>query len=290
VSIKSLLAPLFESADDDERAILNAVEFATPFGAHVTALFSGGHLSELVSVEPPVSRRFKPQLQIEARTLLAELTQAARSSFDTVVREHGLTLAETPGPQAGPTVSFEVRRGPIEATIQEAAVEHDVVVFYRGDGSEGEAPRGFSTMKSALQDCGRPLLVLPQTLPRPFASTVAIAWNGSIQGAHAVSAALPILTRARSVHILAVATEKSAAEQALKLRSYLGWHGIPSEVHTAERTADPVGATLLSMAEVNKADLLVLGGYTHSRIRENILGGVTHHVLRHARMPVFLSQ
>jgi nucleotide-binding universal stress UspA family protein len=44
------------------------------------------------------------------------------------------------------------------------------------------------------------------------------------------------------------------------------------------------------MAESSKADLLVLGGYTHSRIRENILGGVTHHVLRHARVPVFLAQ
>jgi nucleotide-binding universal stress UspA family protein len=290
MSIKSLLVPLFESPDDDERAILNAVEVAAPFGAHVTALFSGGYLSELVSVEPPQYRRFKPRLQTEARSLLAELTEAARSSFDSVVTRHRLTLAEAPGSHAGATVSFEVRRGPIEATIQEAAVEHDVVVFHRGDGSEVEAPRSFSTVKSALQNCGRPLLILPQNLPPPFATKVAIAWNGSIQGAHAVSAALPILTRASSVHILTIATEKTAAEQAVKLRTYLGWHGTPSEVHTSERTADPVGATLLSMAEASQADLLVLGGYTHSRIRENILGGVTHHVLRQARVPVFLAQ
>jgi nucleotide-binding universal stress UspA family protein len=289
VSMKSLLLPLFESPDD-ERALLNAVEFAKPLGAHVTAMFPGGHLSELVSAEPPQYRRVKPQLQIEARSLLAELTEAARSSFDKVVREHGLTIADKPGAHKGATVSFEARRGAIEATVQEAAVEHDAVVFYRGDRGEAEEPRGFPTLKSALQDCGRPLLVLPRNLPNLVAPTVAIGWNGSIQGAHAVTAALPILARAKAVHIVTIATEKTAAEQGAKVQAYLGWHGIASELRTAQRTAEPVGATILGQCEASKADLLVLGGYTHSRIRQSILGGVTHHVLRHARIPVLLSQ
>ncbi|MEP7243015.1 MAG: universal stress protein [Gammaproteobacteria bacterium] len=292
--IKKLLVPLFESPDD-RNAILRAVEVATPLGAHVTAMFSGGHLSELVSAEPPSYVRVKPHLQIAARTLLAEQVEAARNSFESLVREHGFTIADAPGADApgghpGATLSFEAHRGLIEATIREAAVFHDLVVFYRDTEKAEVELQGLTTIKSALQSCARPLLILPRNLPRPFASTIAIGWNGSIEGAHAVSSALPLLALAKSVHVLTVTTQKTAVEQAQKLQSYLEWHGIRSEVHSSGRDGATVGATLLGRVEAVGADLFVLGGYTHSRIRENILGGVTHHVVQHARVPVLLSR
>ena len=286
MSIKNLLVPLFESPDD-AHAILNAVEVAAPFGAHVTAMFSGGHLSELVAATPPHHGRVKPHLQIEARTLLAEQTEQARRSFESLASEHKLVVSETPGSPAGVTVSFEARRGQMEATIQEAAVFHDLVVFCRDADSAASTWHGLSTLKSALQSCGRPLLILPRRLPRPFASNIAIAWNGSIEGAHAVSAAMPMLTLAKEVHIHTVGAETDPAQ---KLRRYLGWHGIQCELHTWGQNGDDVGAVLLSAVHTAQSDLLVLGGYTHSRIRESILGGVTHHVVRHAQVPVLLSR
>lgn len=289
MSIRNLLVPLFDSADD-RCAVLHAVEIARSLGAHVTVMFSGGHLSELVSAEPPKYGRLKPRLQIEARAVLAEQTEAARKAFESLVIEHDLRVAAAPDGHGAGTVSFEVRRGPIEATVQEAAVFHDLVLFYRDEDSAGTESLGFTTMKSALQVCGRPILIVPAKIPRPFASSIAIGWNGSIQGAHAVSAALSMLVAAKSVHILTVATQKTSADQAQQLQRYLGWHDIRPEVHTSTPGADSVGATLLSMVEAVRADLFVLGGYTHSRVRQTILGGVTHHVLRHGRLPVFLAQ
>jgi len=287
--IKRLLVPLFESPDD-RNTILHAVEIARSLGAHVTVMFSGGHLSELVSADPPNYGRVKPRLQIEARTLLAEQTEAARKAFESLVSEHGLTVADAPDGHSAGTLSFEARRGPIEATIQEAAVFNDLVLFYRDSDTAGTESLGFTTLKSALQDCGRPLLIMPAIVSRPFASSIAIGFNGSIEGAHAVSAALSMLNAAKMVHILTIATQKTSADQAQKLQSYLAWHGIRAEVHTSKPGSESVGATLLDMVAAVGADLFVLGGYTHNRIRQTILGGVTHHVVRHARVPVFFSK
>ncbi len=289
MSIKKILVPLFQSPDD-RHAILHAVEVAGCLGAHVTVMFSGGHLSELVAANPPAYGHVKPRLQMEARTLLAEQTEAARMEFESLVSERGLRVAEAPRGQGAGTVSFETRRGPLEATIQEAAVFHDLILFYRDRDSLGTESLGFSTIKSALQNCGRPILVVPGKLPRPFASTIAIGFNGSIEGAHAVTAASSMLAVAASVHILTVGTEKTSVDQGQSLQSYLDWHGVSCEVHTSKAGDDPVGATLLGMVEAVRADLFVLGGYTHSRIRQTILGGVTHHVVRQAAMPVLLSQ
>lgn len=289
MSIKKILTPLCGSPED-RHAVAHAVEIAGVLKAHVTVMHAGGHLSELVSADPPNYGRVKPQLQIDARALLAEQAEAARVEFESLVREKGLRVANAPGGGGGGTVSFDVRRGSMEAAVQEAAVFHDLVLFYRDRESAGTEALGFTVIKSALESCGRPLLVVPEKIERPFASVVAIAFNGSIEGAHAVSAALPMLGAAHSVHILTIATQKTSIEQGKHLQSYLSWHGIEAEMHTAESGSEPVGATVLHMAARVRTNLLVLGGYTHSRVRQTILGGVTHHVLRHAQIPIFLSK
>lgn len=289
MSIKKILVPLFDSPGD-RQTLLCTMQLAQPLGAHVTAMFSGGYLSELVSEEPPRYGRVKPRLQIEARELLAAQTQAAREAFNALVAEQGFKVADAPGAYDGATIGFEAWRGSMDVAIQEAAVFHDVVVFHLDSVATEAQSHAFATLKSALQDCGRPLLVLPTKISQPFAKTVAIAWNGSIQAAHAVSAALPFLTQAQSVHVLTAATAKTLAEQAAKLQNYLGWHGIQAQAHTVQPGNEAVGAALLKQAEAVGADLLVLGGYTHSRIRQTILGGVTHYVLHNARIPVFLSR
>ena len=289
MTIKKLLVPLFDSPDD-RQSILRAVEIARALGAHVTVMLSGGHLSELVSADPPSYGRVKPWLQIEARTLLAKQTEEARGAFESIVSEHGLTVTDTPDGHRAGTLSFEARRGPIEATIQEAAVFHDLILFNPDNCTAGTESLGLTTVKSALQDCGRPILIAPINVPRAFGSNIAIGFNGSIEGAHAVSAALSILSAAKSVHILTIDTQKTSVEQGQKLRSYLAWHGIRSEVHATTPSDESVGARLLGMVAAVRADLFVLGGYTHNRIRQTILGGVTHHVMRHARVPVFFSK
>lgn len=286
--MKTLLVPLLGIASD-ARTILNAVELARILDAHVTVMFAGGHLSELISDVEPHYGVLKPRLQIEARAVLARQLETARHDFDALVREHQLTIAEMPTGSGGTTIQFESRRGTAESAVREAAIYHDAVVFgcITDDASGSYAA---SILKSALDNCGRPVLSLPEHLPEPFGSHVAIAWNGSVQGAHAVAAALPWLRRANAIHIVTVATAKTAAAKADELQRFLGWHGIQASIRKRDTGTVAVGATILETVQDVEADFLVLGAYTHSRVREMILGGVTQFTVANAKLPVLFAR
>jgi len=289
MSLKRLLVPLLEG-DADRNTLLQAVEVAELWQAHVTVMHSGGHLSELVSPESPQHSRFKPPLQVEARSLVAERMKAAQDEFETLATERGWSIADAPRTGLNCSMSFNARRGTVETAVQELAIYHDAIVFARDPSVSAKELVALGAIKAALENCGRPLLILARQLARPFATSVAIAWNGSIEGAHAVSAALPILKRAKSVHVITVATQKTASEQATPMQDYLSWHGIPCTVHTPARGGGSVGSTILREIESLGANLLVSGGYTHNRVRQAVLGGVTHDLLSQERVSLLLAK
>ena len=100
---------------------------------------------------------------------------------------------------------------------------------------------------------------------------------------------LTFLHKADAVHILTAETRKTELSAADKLADYLAWHGILAAAKPVGPIEASVGAALLMTAEDLGADLLVMGGYTHSRLRQLILGGVTRHVIGHAQLPVLLN-
>lgn len=152
---------------------------------------------------------------------------------------------------------------------------------------------GAAMAEAAVFGSGRPCLLLPAAAGRPAAlDTIAIAWDFGRAAARAVHDALPLLRRASQVRVLTVAGEKviRARHTAADLVAYLDRHGIAAtivdEVAAAGR---PVGAVLDAYAAETAADLLVMGAYGHSRMREFILGGATRAVLRTASVPTLLS-
>ena len=114
---------------------------------------------------------------------------------------------------------------------------------------------------------------------------IAIAWNGSAEAGRAVAVALPLLARAGSVTILSVAEDDRTRElPAGELSAYLAWHGITARSRTLPGATSHAGEALMAECRDVGADLLVMGAYTHSRLRQLILGGVTRHVLHHAAL------
>lgn len=286
MSLKTVLVPL-SGTDRDRHALRNALAVAGPLGAHVTALLPGGPLSKIIPETPRTAGLREDALVLEGRQMLTLRRERARQMFDDAVRETGAIVAERPGAHAGPTIQLEMRAGDDSEVIQEAAVVHDLILFHREPGGEGAEP---PEIKDALQSSGRPLLIVPTRMPSTFPGTVVIAWNGSIEGAHALTAALPLVRHATSVHVLTAATSKTDAGQAERLRGYLAWHEVAAEAHALQPGRGVVGAALLALARDLAADLLVMGGYSHSRLRQTMLGGVTHHVVHNAALPVLLSR
>jgi nucleotide-binding universal stress UspA family protein len=132
------------------------------------------------------------------------------------------------------------------------------------------------------------VLVAPPKAPAKLGGTVAIAWNGSAQAARAVEGALPFLAGAK-VTVLTAAEKDEFVAAPAELSAYLAWHGVSASTATVEADSDAAGEALLAEAGKLGADLLVMGGYGHSRVREVILGGVTYHVLGNAEIPVLMA-
>ena len=163
----------------------------------------------------------------------------------------------------------------------------DLVVLGQADPDVAPAPGG-ALAPYVMLACPRPLLLLPHGHEGLLAGRrVLIAWNGSVQAAHAVSAALPLLGQAESVTVASFAPSNGAAGD-IGVAAWLKRHGIDAALVAEATDLDP-GERLLSLLADQGADLLVMGGYARARVRELLLGGVTRTVLRGMTVPVLLA-
>lgn len=144
------------------------------------------------------------------------------------------------------------------------------------------------TAEYVLLNAGRPVLVLPPQVHRVEARHVAVAWDGRREAARAVADALPLLRRAQRVSLVSVDPEGRGVAQGDGLAAYLGRHGIRAELVPVP-TQEAAGPALLRAVAHLHADLLVAGGYGHSRVRELVMGGATRVLMRHAEVPLLIS-
>ena len=150
------------------------------------------------------------------------------------------------------------------------------------------------TFEAALVETGRPVLVVPTGhVPRSLGKSVVIAWNGTREAARAAFDALPLLTStaAEGVTIMSVETltdQMSEIRMGSELAKTLARHDLEAEVVRVPME-DSVGHTLLKQAKALNADLLVMGCYGHTRIREFVFGGATDHVLHNMELPVLMA-
>lgn len=128
------------------------------------------------------------------------------------------------------------------------------------------------------------------TLEAASGGAVLLAWNASPQAARAVAAALPMLTQAARVVVMAVGNGPEPEPTADQLARSLAWHGVVAEPRRIEQGSGRVRDILLAEAKELRVDLLVIGAYSHSRMRQIVFGGVTEHMLDHAQLPVLMTR
>jgi nucleotide-binding universal stress UspA family protein len=141
-----------------------------------------------------------------------------------------------------------------------------------------------------LFDSGRPLLIAPQVAPTTVGRRICLGWNGSAESAAAVEAAMPWLQRAEAVRILWAEEYQRRGPLAQELQTHLAMHGVRADLRMFKPVDNIVGAGLLAAAKEFNCDLLAMGAYAHSRLRQQILGGVTRHILEHATLPVMMHR
>jgi nucleotide-binding universal stress UspA family protein len=185
--------------------------------------------------------------------------------------------------QAGVSAQWSEVEGAASIVIEQRGRRADLIVVARPLGDDDEPTRhGF---QAALLCTERPILVVPPGPSAPFGRCVAIAWRDDGRTVKAVIPALRLLTGAEQVHLL-TGTRTGTAPPSVP--EVFQDHGIAAHLHVLPIGDAPFGRTLLDKLHELGADMLVMGAYAHSPMREMIFGGVTRYMIEHADVPVLM--
>ncbi len=284
MSIAKILVPL-TGEKRDRISLRTAIAVARPFNAQVTALFV--HLDPKVAypyAAIPMSPVTIEDVVKDAETVSAQAEKRARALTAEIAKNEGVELTNAAKRTGRVSCSFKAVLGLFRDSVLKEAELSDLIVFGPVDTDDG--PEVSAAFLDALTRMDQPVLIAPSA-PHKFAPKVAIGWDGSSVAAHAVRSGLSFLKRAESVDVLTVGPEISDASVG-SLKDYLALHGIAATHHKVDRGGHSVGEALLRAAQLNGADLLVVGGYGHGYWRETFFGGATAHIRWHATMPVLL--
>ncbi len=267
---------LLHMANDDTHAsrLAVAATLAKRFGAHVDALY----------IATPVSMPAGATGRAASYGFIAEATAIAHENAERIEGEARAALA-------GLSFRWTVDEGDHVELLAERATYADLAIV-----GQSVAERAGERVPLHVPDrlplaTACPTLVLPPVQPAtaPIGRNVLIAWKNCRESTHAVRNAMPFLETAESVTVLTVTPPGGRGEEGEALVEWLARHGVPARHHNATASGGEVGDMILSCAADLGADLLVMGAYGHSRLRELVLGGATRRVLATMPLPALMS-
>jgi len=287
--IKTILVPATGS-DEDGAGFAAAVAVARVFAAHVDFLHVRTDPAEIAAAMsadiagPVVIGKLVDELEREAERREERALLQFRHFCDT----EAIAIGGDPGAHPGVSGEWHRETGRESSWMIEYARGRDLLVIAR------LVPLGIhDTLEASLLDSGRPVLIPPSKAPSSPAEgfgTIAIAWKSTREATRAVAAALPFLVLAKKVVVLTVEEDGADEwESAQRLSRGLKWHGIDAALERLNPGPEGTAGTLLAACGRIGADLLVMGGYGHSRLREMVFGGATATVLQRALLPVLMA-
>jgi nucleotide-binding universal stress UspA family protein len=194
--------------------------------------------------------------------------------------------------QSGIEGEWHLDEGMVADSVAKEARCVDLAIVTQVDPSNPHLGTHRYVPQEVMLSSGRPILVVPHSgTMQKLGENILIGWNGSRESARAGNDALPFLEIAASVTVLSVNPLRVYEEVtvARDIVPHLARHGVRAVNAQCERRSSGTGSTLLAYAADSGADLLVIGGYGHSRLRELILGGVSRGVLERVTLPVLMS-
>lgn len=275
MALKDLLVHIDNSQGCRSRLQV-ALDLAEAHGAHLTGLYV------LPRLEIPTY--LEADIGVDLLAIQQEAVQARAAEAENLFK----TAADRT------TVLSEWRRvdGGLARTLNLHARYTDLVVMGQFDPGD---PKSLSAgVDRVVLESGRPVLIIPYGGMRVgIGAQIMVAWNGSREAVRAIADALPLLARAKKVEVVAVNPPTGTAGEgdipSADICVHLARHGVNAEAHHIEASDREVGEVLLSRVADQGIDLIVMGAYGHSRLREVVLGGATRHLLHHMTVPVLMS-
>ncbi len=289
MSVKKIFAPI-QNAETAETTLKAAIALARRHKGHIDAL----HIRQRPNVPAggyyPVGVVFVDEHLSELKDALEAEAARLKEIFDRVMNEGGVRIlaAGAHRDDSGATASWRDQQGILPFDLSAAARVADIIVFGRG---EGDLPfPDASLIEEAIFQSGRPVLVAPAGKLERTPRRILVAWNGGREAARALSSAMPLFEETDAALVISIGNMPSDLEGPEKAAELLRLHGVKAE---AKRRAPEGNAAsedeLVAVAREWRADLIVMGAYSHSRWRELILGGFTRKLLKRTEFPLFLA-
>ena len=273
--IKDLVVHLTGSPEDEVR-LAYAEQLARSFDAHLTGLQVHA-LPEVIMITEPAASSFLQEMLEQSHEAAKVVTDRLKKRFALLEVQSDLRRLDAYPSTVGPMLAAETRTADL----------------FIGTRPYGDPTGNVRPEEEVLFLSGRACLFLPPggTPPKQYA-TVFVAWNDSRESARAIAEAMPFLARARQV-VVGLVEETGATEQfniaaGADIGRYLSRHGISAEIRKIGGWTDTAKALLNEATQIG-ADLIVMGGYGHSRFREWVLGGATRDILSRAGVPVLMA-
>lgn len=276
MSFKTILA----HCNDDER-LGRLLEVAAPLSAAFGAHLVGISVAPPVAVIPAGMPGAPDTIVIDQHTKAYKAKNPAmKAAFEKSAYAHNITCEWHEADAGASTVARVVRR---------QARTADLVIALQTQ-SEWGGSRSLDIADRLALESGRPVLIVPNAGSyQPIPKRIVVAWIDRREAARAAFDALPLLQRADNVTVVEVDPGGEAADMRAALCATLGREGVICAAETARSHQGNVGDGLLAHCKRMKADLLVMGCYGHSRLREIVLGGASRHMLASMTLPVLMA-
>ena len=285
--MKVLLVPV---ADRPESVA--AVDVAFGLADRLDANVIGAHLRPHRDLSQGYKSKGVPLFGSPDEAALAELSskqspatvRAAHKLFVSAAEKQGFELAKGPRVGAHQKAIWQELVGSPDKLMAIAGPLADLTVVSR-PAKSGRLARLF--VLAALLQSGRPVLVLPQKQAKVPGKRIAIAWNQSAEASRTVAACMPLLQSAEQVTIISCGTEDRRGPKSSQLLAYLKHWDIRAKAVRTKGHAE--GREMMQAYKDTRSDLLVMGAYSRSRLREVVLGGMTEKMLWESQVPVIMQ-
>ncbi|GEN61217.1 MULTISPECIES: universal stress protein [Acetobacter] len=288
--VSKILLPL-SSVRNADAALIIGRNFARRFKAHLAVLHvrpDGRDIAPLAG--EGLTGGMVEDLMSAAEREGARRTREVQEVFETFAAHAGIAVVppRIPFPQDEASVSFNVIKGSESEIVPFHARLSDFTLVAHPDS--GDEVSSSEALHAVLFDSGRPAVIAPREPMAHMVKRVCIAWNGTAEAASALRGVIAWASTAERVRVLHCGDYQRRGPEAREVVDYLSMHNITADRVEFAPVERDVGKGLLAACKDFEADMLAMGAYSHSRLRQLILGGVTRHVLEHATLPVLMSR
>jgi nucleotide-binding universal stress UspA family protein len=289
MTIKTILAPLYDSALDTV-VVDAAAKLAAQFNAHLETLLlrvTVDIASQFVSSR--LDTKLYKQLLDDMAHQIASDERAVKNKFEQIVSNAEIALSDDPSSNTQPSASWRVETGDPAEVLARCGGAYDLIVAGHPSLSS-ETSKSSQVLDAAIFNTARPVLLTSQTITPAIGEVILLAWNRGIPAGRALLAAHPFLEKAKRVVILTIMTEAKQGPEPEDIAKNLAWHGVSAEVERVSPSSQSVADIISEQAVSIGADLIVMGAYSQSRVRERVLGGVTRAIMQRADLPVLMAR